>query len=180
MDHKSPVKIYQILLFRGKKTMGTWVIEVTEFDYEVRCDLWGCLEAIMASEATKMAVRGNMHNDARVIKFADFKSEVKFKFWGHWGCFEAAMASEATKMAVRGNMYQGNWVCWFQFWGEIWILRPFWGNHGLATKMAILGIMHIHVDSKVMEVIEHHMPISHSPCRRRSKGPLPSGLESSL
>ena len=42
--------------------------------------------------------------------------------------------------------------------------------------MAILGIMHIHVDSKVMEVIEHHMPISHSPCRRRSKGPLPSGF----
>ena len=42
--------------------------------------------------------------------------------------------------------------------------------------MAILGIMHIHVDSKVMEVIEHHMPISHSPCRRRSKGLLPSYL----
>ena len=35
-----------------------------------------------------------------------------------------------------------------------------------ATKMAVLDIMHI--GSKVMEVIEHHMPISHSPCRRRS------------
>ena len=45
-----------------------------------------------------------------------------------------------------------------------------------ATKMAVRGNMHI--DSKVMEVIfiEHHMPISHSPCRRRSKGPLPSGF----
>ena len=41
-----------------------------------------------------------------------------------------------------------------------------------TTKMALLGNMSI--DSKVMEVIEHHMPISHSPCRRRSKGPLPS------
>ena len=39
-----------------------------------------------------------------------------------------------------------------------------------ATKLDILGNMHIY--SKVMEVIEHHMPISHSPCRRRSKGPL--------
>ena len=33
----------------------------------------------MASEATKVAVRGNMHNDARVIEVADFKSEAKFK-----------------------------------------------------------------------------------------------------
>ena len=41
-----------------------------------------------------------------------------------------------------------------------------------ATKLDILGSMHIY--SKVMEVIEHHMPISHSPCSRRSKGPLPS------
>ena len=47
-----------------------------------------------------------------------------------------------------------------------------------ATKMAILGNMHI--DSKVMEVIEHQMPISHSPCRRRSKGPLPSCLTYSV
>ena len=30
----------------------------------------------MASEATKIAVRGNMHMDTRVIKVADFKSEV--------------------------------------------------------------------------------------------------------
>ena len=26
------------------------------------------------------------------------------------------------------------------------------------------------------EANKHHMPISHSPCRRRSKGPLPSCL----
>ena len=30
----------------------------------------------MASEVTKMTVRGNMHMDTRVIKFAGFKSEV--------------------------------------------------------------------------------------------------------
>ena len=58
--------------------MGTWVIEVTEFDSEARCDLRGCLEATMASEATKMAVRGNMLNDTRVIEVAVFKFEVNF------------------------------------------------------------------------------------------------------
>ena len=42
-----------------------------------------------------------------------------------------------------------------------------------ATRMAVKGNMHI--DSMATEVIEYHMPISHSPCRRRSKGPFPSG-----
>ena len=32
----------------------------------------------MASEAAKMAVRGNMHMDPRVIEVAHFKSKVKF------------------------------------------------------------------------------------------------------
>ena len=36
--------------------MGTKVVEVTEFNSEVRCDLRGCFEAAMASEAIKMAV----------------------------------------------------------------------------------------------------------------------------
>ena len=42
----------------------------------------------MASEATKMAVRGNMHVDTRVIEDHDFNSEVKFDlmlFEGHHG-----------------------------------------------------------------------------------------------
>ena len=56
--------------------MGTWVFEVTEFNFEARCDLQGHLEAAMASEATKMAVRDNMHMDTRVIKVPDFKSGV--------------------------------------------------------------------------------------------------------
>ena len=33
----------------------------------------------MASEATKMAVRGNMHMVTRVIEVPDFNSEVKFE-----------------------------------------------------------------------------------------------------
>ena len=53
--------------------METYVIEVTELNFEVRCDLRGRLEAAMASEA----VGGNMHMDARVIKVTDFKFEVK-------------------------------------------------------------------------------------------------------
>ena len=32
----------------------------------------------MASEVTQMAVRGNMHIDARVIEVTDFKSSIKF------------------------------------------------------------------------------------------------------
>ena len=39
-----------------------------------------------------MAVRGSMHMDIRVIKVADFKSEVKFDLIG---CLEDAIASEA-------------------------------------------------------------------------------------
>ena len=31
----------------------------------------------MASEATKMAVRGNMHMDARVVEVTEFNSEVE-------------------------------------------------------------------------------------------------------
>ena len=52
--------------------MKTYVIEVTELNFEVRCDLRGCLEAAMASEA----VGGNMHMDTRVMKVADVKSKV--------------------------------------------------------------------------------------------------------
>ena len=40
--------------FRSQRSM---VIEVTEFNSEARGDLRGCLEAAMASEATKMAVK---------------------------------------------------------------------------------------------------------------------------
>ena len=47
----------------------------------------------MTSEATWMAVIGNMHIDTRVIKVANFKFKVTFDLRG---CLEAAVASEAT------------------------------------------------------------------------------------
>ena len=58
----------------------------------------------MASEAPKMAVRGNMHMNIRVFEVADFNLVVKndirvqVDLRGH---LDAAMASEAT----RGNMH---------------------------------------------------------------------------
>ena len=69
--------------FRGQISTDIWVIKITEFNSEVRCDLRGYLEAIMTSGATKMAIRGNMHMDTRVIEVTDFKSQVKFDFRGY-------------------------------------------------------------------------------------------------
>ena len=63
--------------FTGQRSMGTQVIEVTEFNYEVSLDLRGHLEATMTSEATKMAVRGNMHMNIRVFEVADFNFILK-------------------------------------------------------------------------------------------------------
>ena len=60
------------------------------------------MEAAIALEATKMAVRGNIRMDTRVVEVTDFNSEVICDLPGH---LEAAMASEATKMAVRGNIH---------------------------------------------------------------------------
>ena len=61
------------------------------------------MEAAMASEATIMAVPGNMHVDAMVIGVVCIKSKVKFDLWGHWGCFEVSNASEATLVIVLGK-----------------------------------------------------------------------------
>ena len=57
--------------------MHTRVVEVTEFNSEVICDLRGYFEGAMASEGIKMAVVGNMHIYTRAMKVAGFKSEVK-------------------------------------------------------------------------------------------------------
>ena len=64
--------------------MVTYAIEVTEFNSEVRCDLPGCLEAAMASEVTKMAVRGNMHMDTRVAEVTESNSEVRRDIKAVW------------------------------------------------------------------------------------------------
>ena len=58
--------------------MVTYVLEVTEVNSKAICDLRGRLEAAMASEATSMAVIGNMHMDVRVIEVTELNSEVKF------------------------------------------------------------------------------------------------------
>ena len=39
--------------FGSQRDMGTYVIEVTELSFEVRCDLRGHLEAAMALEAVE-------------------------------------------------------------------------------------------------------------------------------
>ena len=78
MDHNRSCNDLEIVAFGGQRSTGTWVIKATEFKFEVRSDLRGHLEAAMASEATMMAVTGNMHIDARVIEVACIKSEVKF------------------------------------------------------------------------------------------------------
>ena len=69
-------EIESLEALRGQISMATWVIEVTEFNSEARCDIRGHLEVAMASEATKMAVRGNMHMDTRVVRVPNFKSGV--------------------------------------------------------------------------------------------------------
>ena len=55
MDHIWPSsELNWTVTFRGQGDMGTWVFEVTEFKSEARSDLWGCLEATKAYEATSI------------------------------------------------------------------------------------------------------------------------------
>ena len=46
------------------------------------------------------------------------------------------------------------------------------GNMHMDTR--VIKVIWSDVFTGVIEVIQHHMPISHSPCRRRYIGPLPS------
>ena len=59
----------------------------------------------MAPEATKMAVRCNMHMDIRVIEDLDFKSQVKFHIQGYQGHMEFTIASEVITKAARDIMH---------------------------------------------------------------------------
>ena len=72
-----------MVAYRAYKEVVIYVIEVTEFNFDIRCGLRGHMEAATASEATKMAVPGNMHMDARVINVACIKSEALRLFGGH-------------------------------------------------------------------------------------------------
>ena len=76
MDPNWPFAVVPIISRKPvQRSIGTWV---SEFNFEVRLDLQDHLEVTMASEATKMAVRGNIHMNTRVLVVACFKSEVKF------------------------------------------------------------------------------------------------------
>ena len=81
MDHNWPrlsfVRVNHLRkAFTGQRSIGTWVIEVTEFNFEVSLDLRGHLEVAMASEATKMPVGCNMGIDTRIFKVTYVKSDV--------------------------------------------------------------------------------------------------------
>ena len=49
--------------FETKERWGAWVIEATNFKFEVKCHLRSHLEVVMTSEASKMAWVHNMHMD---------------------------------------------------------------------------------------------------------------------
>ena len=70
-------KICQIQPLRGQGGTGSWVIEATDFKFEVRSDRRGHMEAAMASEAIIMAVPGNMHIDAKVIWVTEYNFEIR-------------------------------------------------------------------------------------------------------
>ena len=59
------------------KTSVIRVCDVTGLKSEVKFDLQGHLEAARASEAMKIALRGNMHMDTRVIEVTELNFEVK-------------------------------------------------------------------------------------------------------
>ena len=60
--------------------MGTWVIEVKHSIFDVRSDLRGCLEATMASEVTKAALRDIQQIYTKIIKVTPLKSESNLNF----------------------------------------------------------------------------------------------------
>ena len=83
--------------------MVMYVIEVSDFNSEVKFDLQGHLRPPVTSEATK---RGNMYLDNRVIDVAYIKYELISDLRGHHslgGCH----GLEATK---RRNMHIDAWV----------------------------------------------------------------------
>ena len=58
--------------------MDMRITEVTDFKSEVRCDIRGCLEAVMASETVKKGPNliSNMHKAMLVIEVTDFKYDL--------------------------------------------------------------------------------------------------------
>ena len=59
------------------------------------------MEAAVASKATKKAVPGNMHIDARVIEVTKIKSWVKIDIHGLKGCLERRQVPLTRARALR-------------------------------------------------------------------------------
>ena len=62
--------------------MGTWVIEATEFKYEVIFDLKIVLRPLQHQKVAKMALRVNLQMDNWVIEVAYSKCDLKFYLGG--------------------------------------------------------------------------------------------------
>ena len=77
------------------KTTVIRVCEVSDLKSEVKFDLWGNLEAAMASEVMNMAFTGNMHLHIRIIEVTELNFEVKSEFRGD---LDAAMAKGTLQL----------------------------------------------------------------------------------
>ena len=64
----------KIVIIRGIH-IKLGVIRATEYNFEIRSHLWGCLEITRASETTTIAISGNMHIDNSVIYPSYYKFE---------------------------------------------------------------------------------------------------------
>ena len=59
------------------------VLGVNDLKSEVKYSPWGHLEAVLTSEAIRMAI--NLHKDIRVIEVTELSFELKSDLWGHSG-----------------------------------------------------------------------------------------------
>ena len=64
----------------GQGAIGSWVIEATEFNFEVILrSFGGCYDL----KGHQYGFKGNMHIDSRVAEDADFKYEIQFNSRGN-------------------------------------------------------------------------------------------------
>ena len=70
--------ILEIEAFTGQKSIVAYIIEVTEFNFDIRIDLRGHMEANIVSEATIMAIIGDIPYRPSVIDIACLKFGVHF------------------------------------------------------------------------------------------------------
>ena len=82
---------FDYLLHEGKRNFFTpyshnlegpslYIIKTTAFKFQVSIDIWGYFDSAIASEATKMAFKGNMNRDR--LKSMD---QVLWMLQANWG-----------------------------------------------------------------------------------------------